>query len=1188
MTQPQPPLPGTLWLDTWRATEVALLDAAAIGAVWRLELRDAATGSDSVWVDTPSAFAERFAPVAPTEDPVPSATAPFSADPEIVRNVVEAYRLRHAYLFSPFFATETALIDPLPHQYVAVYDHMLQQSPLRFLLADDAGAGKTIMAGLYMREALQRRSVRRILVLAPAGLVGNWESELRRLFQLRFHILRREDLGGGGDAAGGPNPFAAPDLDFCVASIDTAARDRCKRALLDAPAYDLVVFDEAHKLSASRDADMTARKSRRYELAEAIAAQGRNLLLLTATPHMGKDDPYFYLWRLLDPLVFTTPGVLDIIPAEVRDRHMIRRLKEGMVDFKGRPIYTERWSATASYPLTKGEDSEHELYDAVTDYCHKYFGKAASRNRQAAALAMTVLQRRLASSTWALLRSMQNRRRKLEAQLEDLRRGRLTTERWQQQQLSLPASDLRAIVDSADEETDGGEENEQSDRDLEAATTAETATELEAEAAEVARLEALAQRVYDKHTESKFAELEKAIAEHPGEKILIFTEHRDTADFLTGRLEAIGFSGQVARIDGSLDYLEREAQVARFRGEPLPSQAVETNEAGAPQAATRVAADPGVRFLVATDAAGEGVNLQFCRVMINYDVPWNPARIEQRMGRIHRYGQKHDVVLINLLAQGTRDGRVLEVLLDKLETMRLRLESDRVFNVIGECFEGETLSGLIQQAVLEGNVEAAMRAVEERTDRVPAAVARQQDPAYQQQVAALLPALRGRTERAEAERILPVYVTNFATFAARHLGLTVEGDPTGAFSLAGLHGGGAAEAVRLALLAHPEALRRRLTFYRGQAAPAAPGGSAAAIHLHPGEPVYEALATAFLERFGALAQGGGLFVDGRATQPAFFALLRVTVTCDQGVGGWGDVRAEDVAERVVGVRCGPDGAFGEVAAHLLLDLDARPPEADGADAVGDGSDTVEIHTLEKLAEPERLREWGHRVVGDRLLGDVRDEWIRRDTGRRDQLIQAANLRRAELLEQHDRLWQALQRGQRWKSAELHRCRQELDALDGRRDRASAQMEAETASLRVERVEVLARALILPGVTPAVGLSLKEVEDAAMAAARRHEEAEGAVVEDVSDPVRKKGYDLVSYRSDGTVRYIECKGRTGFGGSIELLGNEAPQAQHLGEKYWLFVLEGVGSGGERPRWIQDPVGTGRVVPIGGWRVRVGEG
>ena len=281
---------------------------------------------------------------------------PFRADANLVRLVAEAYRLQHAYLFNPIFATETSLIDPLPHQFIAVYDHLLKHFPLRFLLADDAGAGKTIMTGLYIQELLLRRQVERVLIVPPAGLIGNWERELRVCFRLQFRILSSADAASG-------NPFADPKNRLAIVSLDTLRQERMQEYLFEAPSYDLVVFDEAHKLSARYEWDGTVTKSKRYQLAERIAADGKSLLLLTATPHMGRKDAYYFLWKLLLPERLAAQGAFDRLLEGTRSEHLLRRMKEEMITFDEKPIYPPRLSRTIAYPLKQGEISEQSLYD---------------------------------------------------------------------------------------------------------------------------------------------------------------------------------------------------------------------------------------------------------------------------------------------------------------------------------------------------------------------------------------------------------------------------------------------------------------------------------------------------------------------------------------------------------------------------------------------------------------------------------------------------------------------------------------------------------------------------------------------------------------------------------------------------------------------------------------------------------
>ncbi|MGD9727657.1 MAG: helicase-related protein, partial [Nitrospiraceae bacterium] len=596
----------------------------------------------------------------------PTPLLDFTAQPEIVKVLAEGERLSFGHLVNPAFATEISSIDPLPHQRIAVYDHMLKQPRLRFLLADDAGAGKTIMTGLYIREMLSRRLLQRTLVVTPAGLVGNWRREFLTLFNLPFRIVTGRD-------ARHENPFIGEQSDRLIVSVDTLASDRVFARLQEANVapYELVVFDEAHKLAADRGPDFRVRKTDRYFLAEVLAGirtssqswhlgwTAHHLLLLTATPHMGKDYPYYALWRLLEPDVLATPEAFAEYPPEQRRLHFIRRTKEEMVHLDGRPLYPKRISDTLTYALSQGEISEQTLYDETTDYLRFVYNKAKMLNREAARLAMSVFQRRLASSTYALLRSFERRIEKLDKLIADVQDGKLSTDQLIMLQQRIREEDDVLHAKTADDEAtdEGREENEVAEDKLLQGVVAASLADLLAEKDQVQRLLGLTSKVYHTGHEAKFEKLREVLTDEKfrGEKFIVFTEHRDTLEFLIRRLAGLGYTGQIAQIHGGMSAIpdsatglsEREKQVELFR-KPL--------------------SEGGARLLVCTDAAGEGINLQFCWIMINYDVPWNPARLEQRMGRIHRYLQKHDpVVILNLVAPSTREGKVLKVLLDKLE-----------------------------------------------------------------------------------------------------------------------------------------------------------------------------------------------------------------------------------------------------------------------------------------------------------------------------------------------------------------------------------------------------------------------------------------------------------------------------------------------------------------------------------------
>src|SRR5450755_1704038 len=412
---------------------------------------------------------------------------------------------------------------------------------------------------------------------------------------------------------------------------------------------------------------------------------------------MGKEYPYYCLWRLLEPDALATIDAFNAYPLDARRRHFIRRTKEELVYFDGRPIYPPRHSNTLSYNLNTGEVSEQRLYDKTTSYIQTYYNRAEVLNRSAARLAMSVFQRRLASSTYALLRSFERRRQKLSLLVEAMRSGKLNPAKLKVTQMGLDTiGDVFDEKTADEEEAEAGqEENEIVEDEALEGVIATTLAELETELRQVDSLCDLARRVYEAGNESKFEKLRDVLLDprYQQEKMIIFTEHRDTLDSLVRRLDGLGYTDQIAQIHGGMNYQEREVQVTHFR-KPV--------EQG------------GAKFLVATDAAGEGINLQVCWLMVNYDIPWNPARLEQRMGRIHRFGQKHDsVYIINLVADKTREGRVMKTLLEKLERIRKELGSDKVFDVIGRLFEGVSIKQYMEKAIAsEGNAEQACRALE--------------------------------------------------------------------------------------------------------------------------------------------------------------------------------------------------------------------------------------------------------------------------------------------------------------------------------------------------------------------------------------------------------------------------------------------------------------------------------------------
>ena len=1068
----------------------------------------------------------------------------FRGDPEVVRLIVEAERLSHGHLFSPTFATETSLIDPLPHQRIAVYEHMLTQPRLRFLLADDAGAGKTIMAGLYIREMLSRRLLRRVLVVTPAGLVSNWERELRGLFALPLRIVRGEESRTG-------NPFIGTDSDLVIISVDTLSGGRTRERFQASGVepYDLAIFDEAHKLSADRSPDLRVRKTARYELAEDVARICRHILLLTATPHMGKDIPYYYLWRLLEPDLFSTPEAFQHYPAEARARHFLRRTKEEMVDYDGRRIYPGRECRTSGYDFTPGDK---RLYEETTEYIRYYYNRARILNRSAARLAMTVFQRRLASSTWALLRSFERRLQKLDELVNVLESGQLSEEQVKALQLRLDAARDPFEERTGDEEggADGVEENEADERELLAGVVAVSLPQLREERRRVEELHGHARSVHEGGADSKFEKLRALVqaAEFRQEKILIFSEHRDTADFLVRQFEALGYAGQIARIDGTMSTLpgpdgfsERDVQVEFFR---------------------KATDQGGARLMIATDAAGEGINLQFCWLMVNYDVPWNPARLEQRMGRLHRYKQMHDpVVVVNLVAKDTREGRVLATLLDKLEKIRKALRSDKVFDVVGLQFEDRSLREIILRAVVDDDEAGAISELEGvlTQEQVQARIdAREKLLRSGGDVRSELPRLRRSVEREELRRLLPGYVRRFIERSAPYLGIRITGDLGGCFSFRGLP-----ESVLDALESYPSEQRSCLTVYR-------PVGNQAAVFLHPGEAIYERYRHDFCTRFAREARRGCVFIDPYAEAAYVFHVAAVAVVRRADAqfpeAYW---REDVILVRLVGLRQWEDGRIEEWPVEHLMLLHGSPdvPDVAGrwAERGFDAREAARRHVEETVLTPLASRE---------------RESVQVTVPEREQLLvrgfdyQAADLAAARAL-----LSDRVRKGDRAAEIELQKVKAQQQDLEQRRDRALAILRREPGLISGGEVRIVASSLVVPSTDPAERERHdREVELLAMGVARAWEEARGARVVDVSTSDlalaagldRSPGFDLLVHRPDGAEYGVEVKGRRSVG-DVQLTENEWTRAVNLRDRYGLYVVFDCASSRPRLLRVRDPFG-----------------
>jgi superfamily II DNA or RNA helicase len=1080
----------------------------------------------------------------------------FECRPDVVASVVEAERLGFGHLANPGFAAELSLIDPLPHQRIAVYDVMLKQPRLRFLLADDVGAGKTIMAGLYIREMLSRRLIRRVLVVSPAGLVGNWLREMRRLFNLPFRVVMGADVRAG-------NPFVGDDGDLVIVSVDTLTGEKML-SRIGAPEvapYDLVIFDEAHKLAARRNPDGTITKTDRYRLAEALCGTGsddslalpwqaQHVLLLTATPHMGVDYPYFALWRLLEPNVLATPEAFEGYPDDARRGHFIRRTKEEMVTFEGLPFYPVRESQTWNFDLNPAED---EVYKATTHYMRAVYNKARILNRSAARLAMSVFQRRLASSSYALMRSFERRVQKLDELIRQIESGELSAEELANQQRELESSrgfrDVFELETADEEEAENGvEENERGEDTLLAGVVATSLAELEEERGQVENLRRAASELYESGEESKFNRMLESFRDpqFAQEKFLIFTEHRDTLEYIVTRLKGLGYQDQVASIHGGMDYREREQQVDFFG---------------------RRAQEGGARYMVCTDAAGEGLNMQRnCRLMINYDIPWNPARIEQRFGRIHRYGQKAKLVLLfNLVASRTREGKVLKRLLEKLETIRKALTSDKVFDVIGAQFEGMSLRDLMIRAVVEDNADELADQIDRGLTKEKAReTIRTVERRYPRtgDVATHLVEQRLQLEKEDLRRLLPGYVRRFLEKACPLMGLRLDGDLDTTFKIAGQQRG-ATDWLLPLLEGYPEEARGLFTVLK-------PKEGEAAVFLHPGERVFDRLCSLIETRFQQVALAGSVFSDPWADAPYFVHVARVQVVRAMFGGEPGKAdRREPLDCRLVAVKQPLTGVCVEMALEQLLLLRG----------VESGPGAFDFARQQGPMAVERATKWLTAELLEPQVETRRKELKATLPQRLEFLQRGFAYHEAELAIERSRRAEKAREGDPRAKHLLDRVKERQRNLSAQRERACAELMMEPDLVRAEDPVFIAHALVVPSTDPEERKRHdREVEKIAMLKAIGFEEEHGRLVVDVSAPEKAvmqgleawPGFDLLSRNGKGGPNAIEVKGRAGVG-EIEVSDNEWAKACNLRDRYWLYVVFNCAGAHPELHRIQDPFG-----------------
>ena len=1033
----------------------------------------------------------------------------FKGDPEKFVLFAEAERIYSAYQFDPLFAINCSIVDPLPHQVEAVYKYLLPQPSIRFLLADDTGAGKTIMTGLLLKELLMRKRVERVLIVTPGGLTKQWqEDELGVKFNIPFVLANR--------AAFNSEPTIFQDHDKIVASIDFVCKEDVMR-VLSSTAWDLIIFDEAHKLSAYEYGSKRY-LSRRYEAALMLSKLCEHIILLTATPHRGRTDTFKCLMQLLDEDIFATPDLAASRIQEISqsgiNKYFIRRLKEDMKDWQGKPLYKERYTKTVAYKLTP---EEKQLYDAVTAYLTARKAEASESKNIHVSLALQVMQRRLVSSIYAIRNTLGKRYTALQG-LADLVTANPNL--WKQRQ-KLEDYDIDSIDDYdelEDDERDALDNIMADPRKLKLFTTAKTAAEIQSEARQVKGLYDMADALYlQNQEEKKFQELKSLLQSEGvinGEKLVIFTEHKDTLIYLEERLKNSGY--RVATIHGGMNVDERrEAQNAFMRDQ--------------------------AQILIATDAAGEGINLQFCRLLINWDIPWNPNRLEQRMGRIHRYGQKNDVMVFNMVAGNTREGKVLSKLLEKMDVIRESLGDDRVYDVIQDVLKDVSLDDIIS-SVFDGRDSELDRFInqdDESMRNLFREKIKQQKNVIAHSTIDFVDAHRLK-EDSDEKRLQPIYVRMFFERAFKVLGGEYNEIADGIYQMTKIPEPIAKKLkdrykINVNNVAQTLLCFDKHTFLDYQNANALSGK---AHYINPGNPLFDALVDVVRENFKDEMLKGTVLVspEDKDTYLAFYIKNQIT---DNSPSKAEDNVANELLSLVYQTQ---DGEFHITSPAKFLDL-VPPSEF-----------AKEVETPD-VSDEEDVIQWAFENITEPLLSETEKRVYDDNEKRKEYLKTAFEQVILDLNEQINELQGKVFLTDSEKiQAQLASKMARIEELKHRKGIRLSELD-QMVELSPKKPEVLGCAYVVPlnamEYEHQFGMHRDDdVEAIAMKVAMDYERSCGCTPIDVSKD--NVGYDVRTICPDGTKRYVEVKGRAGTDG-VMLSENEVNRLQQLGDKAWLYIV-----------------------------------
>jgi SNF2 family DNA or RNA helicase len=1055
----------------------------------------------------------------------------FDGDGNTLRLVSEANRIRLAYLFDPLLAVHTSLVEPLPHQITAVYSEMLGRQPLRFLLADDPGAGKTIMAGLLIRELLIRGDLQRCLIVCPGSLAVQWQDELHNKFHLPFDILTNDRI----EAARTGNALA--EMGLVIARLDKLSRSDELQDKLRQTDWDLIICDEAHKMSASFFGG-EIKETKRYKLGKLLSSITRHFLLMTATPHNGKEEDFQLFLALLDGDRFEGRFRDGVHVTDTSDL-MRRMVKEELLKFDGKPLFPERIAHTVTYPLS---DQEAVLYSKVTEYVREEFNRAealANDGRKGTVgFALTILQRRLASSPEAIYQSLKRRRERLQRRLREeelLRRG---------QGLEMDFGPIleQEEIDDDFEDTDSTERETTEEELVDQATAARTISELEMEIALLQELEDLANRVRRSGKDCKWEQFSYLLQDEAEmfdvggfrRKLVVFTEHRDTLNYLKEKISTLlGNPEVVVTIHGGMGREERKKAEESFKQ------------------------DIKVQVLLATDAAGEGINLQRAHLMVNYDLPWNPNRLEQRFGRVHRIGQTEVCHLWNLVAHETREGDVYSTLLLKLEAEQRAL-GGQVFDVLGKAIAGKELRELLVEAIRYGDrpdVKARLnQVVSDKLDQQRLReLLEERALARDSMDASKVQQIREEMERAEARRLQPHFIAAFFLEAFHRLGGTIRQREPKRYEITNVP---AVIRNRDRSLGIGEPILKRYERICFDKELISLPGKPIATFVCPGHPLLDATIDLILERHRELLRQGAILVDASNPSEEVRALVYLEHAI-QDARLNPDGRRRVVSRRMQYVEIGADG--GAKGAGYAPYLDYRPLEENergivepilnsldiGHDIEGKATSyaiayLVSAHLQEIQQRKEELIDKTMTAVKDRLTKEI-NYWDHR----------ASQLRLQE-------------------EAGKVNTRLNANKAQARADELQVRLEKRLSELKQERQlsplppVVVGAALIVPGgllqrllgqresQKALFAKETKRVEQMAIAAVIAQEKALGYEPRDVS--AEKCGYDIESrIPGTGRLRFIEVKGRIEGAETVTVTKNEILAALNKPQDFLLALV-----------------------------------